>query len=89
MDERREVIREDPVVERERTTVIETGPRDRGRGALIAVILLVGVIAVAAFLLFGRGLGGGDTDIKVDVKAPDVELPDVDGPDIAPGNKSK
>lgn len=92
MDERREHIREEPAVERERTTVIETGGRDRGGGGgLIVAILLIGVIAVVGFLLFSRGIGGGDTDIKVDVKAPDVELPEIDVPNVAPadGNKSK
>ena len=87
MDEReREVVREEPVVERNRTTVINTG--ERGSGGLIAAVLLLVVLAVIAFFVFGDGLGGSDkTDIKVDVEAPDVDLPDVDLP--APGNQTK
>ncbi|MFN3725836.1 MAG: hypothetical protein ACK4SZ_05970 [Allosphingosinicella sp.] len=88
MDEReREVIREEPVVERNRTTVINTGERSGGGGLIAAVLLLI-VLAVVAFLVFGDSLGGTDkTDIKVDVEAPDVDLPDVDLP--APGNQTK
>ncbi len=88
MDEReREVVREEPVVERNRTTVINTGERS-GSGGLVAALLLLVVLAVVAFLVFGDGFGGSDkTDIKVDVEAPDVDLPDVDLP--APGNQTK
>jgi len=91
MDEHRE--EREPVVERDRTTIIETGgSREGGGGGLIAAVLLILVLAVVAVLVFGRGLGGGDkTDIKVDVEAPDIQMPDVDLPEVAPagGNKSK
>lgn len=88
MDERREVEREVPVVERERTTIINTGGGgDRGGGgALLAIVLLI-VLLVVAFLVFGRDmLGGGDTDVKIDVKAPDIDLPAIPVPG---GNQSK
>jgi len=92
MDEHRE--EREPVVERDRTTIIETGAgRDGGGGGggLIAAVLLILVMAVVAFLVLGRGLGGDRTDIKVNVQAPDIQMPDVDLPEVAPagGNKSK
>ena len=92
MDEReREVIREEPVVERNRTTVINTGGGEgRGSGGLIAAILLLAVLAVVAFLVFGRGLGGDETDINVNVAAPELPDVDIDLPTVpAEGNKSK
>ena len=87
MDEReREVVRDEPVVERNRTTVINTG--ERSSGGLVAAVLLLVVLAVVAFLVFGGSFDGADkTDIKVDVEAPDVDLPDVDLP--APVNQTK
>ena len=92
MDEHRE--EREPVVERDRTTIIETGAgRDGGGGGggLIAAVLLILVMAVVAFLVLGRGLGGDRTDIKVNVQARDIQMPDVDLPEVAPagGNKSK
>lgn len=77
MDERRDVVREEPVVERERTTVINTG--GRGGGGTVAALLALVALAVVAFLVFGQGLlgGDGDTDVNIDVKAPDVDLPTV------------
>jgi len=76
MDERREVVREEPVVERERTTIINTGGSDRGGGGSILAIVLLIALGVVAYLVFGQSLmGGGDTDVNIDVKAPDIDLP--------------
>lgn len=93
MDEHREESAEsgvEPRVERE-TTIINTGGGGQGSGGLIAAVLLILVLAVIAFLVFGRGLGGGsDTKIDIDVKAPDIDMPDVDLPTVPAGdNKSK
>ena len=80
MDERREVERDEPVVERERTTIINTGGERGGGGGTLVAVLLLAVLAVVAFLVFGRGLMSGDTDVNIDVKAPDIDLPKVDPP---------
>ena len=81
MDEReREVIREEPVVERHRTTVINTGGEGGGGGTALAVVLVIGLLVVL-FLLFGRGLMSGSDETKIDVKVdtPDINLPAVPG----------
>lgn len=81
MEERERIVEREPVVERH-TTVVSAGGERGGGGTLLAVLLLI-VAVVVLFLLFGRGMlsGAGDeTDIKVDVKAPDIELPKVDPP---------
>jgi hypothetical protein len=91
MDERepeRVVVEETPTrVERE-TTVVATGDRGGGGGAIAALVLLV-VLGLLAFLYFGGYLGqaADETNLNVNVEAPDVELPDVDLP-AAPGNSS-
>ena len=84
MDERERIVEveREPVVERHTTVVSTGGDRGGGGGTLLAVLLLV-VALVVLFLLFGRGLISGaadDTDIKVDIKAPDVDLPKADPP---------
>jgi hypothetical protein len=64
-------------VERE-TTIIHTGERSGGGGAVAAVVALV-VLAVLAFLFFGGYFekAADDLDVNVNVGAPNVELPDV------------
>ena len=84
MEERERIVEveREPVVERHTTVVSTGGDRGGGGGTLLAVVLLVAALVVL-FLLFGRGLldsAGDETDIKVDVKAPDVDLPKVDPP---------
>lgn len=71
--------RERPVeVERE-TTIINTGERSGGGGAITAIVVLV-VLGVLAFLFFGGYLqrAADEVDINVNVEAPNVELPDID-----------
>ena len=56
------------MAERERETIVATGGGGGGSGTVVAVVLLLAVVVIL-FLVFGRGLiGGGDTDIKADVK---------------------
>jgi hypothetical protein len=64
-------------VERE-TTVIQTGERSGGGGAVAAIVALV-VLAVIAFLFFGGYLerAADEVDVNVNVETPKVELPDV------------
>ena len=53
-------------VERERTTIIETGDRDGGGGGVLAVVLLL--LAVLALLFLFRdqlGFGSKTTEINV------------------------
>jgi hypothetical protein len=57
--------RDRETVERERTTIVETGG-DRGSGGALAVVLLI--IAVLALLFLFRdqlGFGGDKTEIEV------------------------
>ncbi|HEV2817614.1 MAG TPA: hypothetical protein VGW40_10405 [Allosphingosinicella sp.] len=67
---------EDRDVERE--TVVVTGGREGGGGAIVAILVIL-VIAVLAFLYFGGYLqrAADKTDINVNVTAPKIELPDV------------
>ena len=52
-------------VERERTTIVETGGGG-GSGGLIAVVLLIIVVLVLLFLFRGQlGFGGDKTEIEV------------------------
>jgi len=79
-DRERIVVEETPPrVERE-TTVISTG--ERGSGGTVAAVLVLLVLAVLAFLYFGGYLGqaADETNINVNVDAPEVDLPDVDIP---------
>ena len=86
MDERDrvEVEREPPRIERE-TTVINTGERSGGGGALVAVVLLVALVVILV-LFFGGFLqdAADETDINVNVSAPDVEMPDIELPEAPP-----
>ena len=55
-------------VEREHTTIVETGG-DRGSGGVLAVVLLIIALLVLLFVFRNDlGLGGGDT---TEVKVPD------------------
>jgi hypothetical protein len=75
-------------VERE-TTIIQTG--ERGSGGTIAVVILLALIAIAAFLYFSGALqrAADDTNININVDAPNVELPDINlDTTPAPANKS-
>lgn len=61
------------MAEREKETIVHTDGGGGG-GTLLAVVLLIAVIVVL-FLLFGRGLIGGETekieaDVKIDTPAP-------------------
>jgi uncharacterized membrane protein len=52
-------------VERERTTIVETGGGG-GSGGLLAVVLLIIVVLVLLFLFRGQlGFGGDKTEIEV------------------------
>lgn len=52
-------------VERERTTIVETGGGG-GNGGLLAVVLLIIVVLVLLFLFRGQlGFGGDKTEIEV------------------------
>ena len=52
-------------VERERTTIVETGG-DRGGGGLLAVVLLIIALLVLLFLFRDQlGFGGSQTEIEV------------------------
>jgi hypothetical protein len=52
-------------VEREHTTIVETGG-DRGSGGVLAVVLLIIVVLVLLFLFRDQlGMGGDTTEIKV------------------------
>lgn len=55
-------------VERERTTIVETGGGGGG-GGVLAVVLLIIVVLVLLFLFRGQlGFGGDETDINVPEK---------------------
>jgi hypothetical protein len=68
----------EPVRERHRTTVIETG--DRGGGGAIALILLLIVVAgIAWFLMRSAGGRSGTSQVGVNVslpKAVNLNVPD-------------
>jgi len=52
-------------VEREHTTIVETGG-DRGSGGILAVVLLIIVVLVLLFLFRDQlGMGSDTTEIKV------------------------
>lgn len=54
--------------EPEREVIVTSDGGGGGGGALVAVVLLI-VVVVVLFLLFGRGLIGGETkEIDADVK---------------------
>lgn len=86
--DREEVARE-PVRERRRTTVIETGDRSGGGGGAIALILLLIVVGGIAWFLMRSGTRSANqvgvnvslpkavnikVPDKIDVKVPDVNV---------------
>ncbi len=84
--ERERIVEEPRRVERE-TTVINTGDSRGGGGTIAAVVVLLALI-VLGFLYFNGTFGGGDeTNLNVNIDAPDVDVPDVDLPAV-PGNSS-
>jgi hypothetical protein len=60
------------------TTVINTGERRGGGGAVIAIVLVL-VLATLAFLYFGGYLqrAANKTNIDIKVDAPKINLPDI------------
>ena len=57
--------RDRDTVERERTTIVETGG-DRGSGGVLAVVLLIVLVLVLLFLFRDQlGMGGDTTEVKV------------------------
>lgn len=53
-------------VERERTTIVETGGGGGGGGGVLAVVLLIIVVLVLLYVFRGNlGLGGQSTNINV------------------------
>ena len=80
---------DDPV--RHETTIIQTGERRGGGGAIVALVVLF-VLGLLAFLYFGGHLSraADKADINVNVAAPNIELPDVQiaPPASQPTNKS-
>ena len=84
--DRERIVEETPRVERE-TTVISTGDGRGGGGTIAAVVVLLALI-ILGFLYFNGTFGGGDeTNLNVNIDAPDVDVPDVDVLAI-PGNSS-
>ena len=57
--------RDRDTVERERTTIVETGG-DRGSGGVLAVVLLIVLVLVLLFLFRDQlGMGGDTTEVQV------------------------
>lgn len=53
-------------VERERTTIVDTGGDRGGGGGVLAVVLLIIVVLVLLFLFRGQlGLGGSKTNVNI------------------------
>jgi hypothetical protein len=92
-DRDRDEFREDRVVRepgREReTTVIHTDGGGGGGGTIAAIVLLI-LAAVLLFLFFGGYLNRAaeQTEINVNVQAPDVQVPEIELPTVPaqPGN---
>ena len=82
-DREREIPRE-TVRDTERTTIIQTdGGRDRGGGGVIlAVVLILGLLALLYFLFSGNfNRAADEVGVNVNVEAPKVEMPQVSVPD--------
>jgi hypothetical protein len=66
--------REELAMAEEKETIVHTDGGGGGGGVIVAVVLLIAVVVVL-FLVFGRGLLGGqtdkiDADVKIDTPAP-------------------
>lgn len=74
MDERDIDGRVEPV--RHETTIINAGGDRGGRGATMLALVVALLIGIGAFLYFGGYLGGGnsDTNINLNIKAPDIDI---------------
>jgi hypothetical protein len=66
------------MAEREREVIVTNDGGGSGFGMLAGVVLVLAVLAVLFFVFKDRILGGGDTNIKADVK--------VEGPATGGGN---
>ena len=72
-------------VERDTTVIATDG--GGGSGGTIAAILVLLILAVLGFLYFNGSLGGGgdETNLNVNVEAPNIDVPDkidVDLPEV-------
>lgn len=70
MDEREEPVRHE-------TTIINAGGERGGGGATILALVVALLVGIGAFLWFGGYLGGGgkaDTNINLNIKAPDINI---------------
>lgn len=74
MDERDIDRTGEPV--RHETTIINAGGERRGGGATMLVLVVALLAGIAAFLYFGGYLGGerADTNIDLNIKAPDITI---------------
>ena len=85
----RETIPQEPIPREtvrvtERTTIIQTdGGRDRGGGGVIlAVVLILGLLALLYFLFSGSfNRAADEVGVNVNVEAPKIEVPAVNLPD--------
>ncbi len=66
------------MVDREKEVIVTEGGGGSGFGMLAGVILVLAVLAILFFVFKDRIVGGGDTNIKADVK--------VEGPAKGGGN---
>ena len=79
------IVEETPRVERDTTVIATDG--GGGSGGTIAAILVLLILAVLGFLYFNGSLGGAgdETNLNVNVEAPDIDVPDkidVDLPEV-------
>lgn len=74
----REPIAHETVRDTERTTVIQTGGRERGGGGvLLAVVLILALLAVLYFVFSGSlNRAADEVGVNVNVEAPNIEVPD-------------
>lgn len=74
----RDPIPRETVRDTERTTIIQTGGRERGGGGvLLAVILVLALLAVLYFVFSGSfNRAADEVGVDVKVEAPNIEVPD-------------
>ncbi len=74
----REPIPRETVRDTERTTIIQTGGRDRGGGGVIlALVLILALLAVLYFVFSGSFNSAADeVGVNVNVEAPKIDVPD-------------